>query len=177
MKNTFLLIGTLFFLALACTNDTTSNTDEVVEEHNSAHYEKIFFLDGGEILGLTLGETKDEVKAILPKEGYDDETDDYMSYYWSVEDNEYFLDMYFSQGTLASIDGYVYFYKDVSYHDPEAAKAFYEDLKVDFVEKYGEEVEQVDGNNTYMFWYLEDKEIEIGYDEEEAYWKIYQFSY
>lgn len=161
--------------------DSTDGDVSIVDEatstssSTSAYYNDIVFAQGGEFLGLNIGDSRTDVSGKLPADGFDDETESYMYYYWLLDNNDYYLDLYFESDKLNSIDGYVYFYDDESYYDNDAAKAFYADLKADFVAKYGEAEEETDGEYTYTYWYFDDKDVEVGMDEGEVYWYIYSY--
>jgi hypothetical protein len=177
MKKLFplaILAAFVGFFLTSCTSDTAT---EDAGEFNSKFFKQIVFAEGGDFVGLSIGDTRDAVKAKLPADAFEDETDNYLYYSWKIDGNDYYLDLYFKDdGLLASIDGFVYFYNEDSYYDAEAAAAFYKDIKALFVAKYGEPKEEVDGDYQYTYWYMEDLDAEVGVNEGEVYWYIYGYS-
>ena len=112
----------------------------------------------------------------MPESAFDDETESYLYYYWELDGNQYYIDLYFDEADkLNSIDGYVYFYDEDSNYDEAAAKALYTDLKEKFTSKYGSEEEEVDESLRYIYWYFDNKDVELGLDSGEVYWYMYSY--
>lgn len=154
-----------------------SGTETVdAPKYNSEYFDDVMFAEGGEFVGLNLGDSRSDVKAKLPESAFDDETDSYLYYYWDLNGNQYWLDLYFDEaGKLNSIDGYVYFYDAESNYDEAAAKAFYTDMRDAFTAKYGAEEEEVDEDFVYTYWYFDNKDVEVGLDGGEVYWYMYSY--
>lgn len=168
------------FTITACGGGDSAETADakVVEtaKYNSEYFADVVPNNDGEFIGLELGDPRDAVKGKLPNDAFDDETDSYLYYYWELGNNQYYLDLYFDESdNLNSIDGYVYFYDTDNNYDDAAAKAFYTDMKENFVAKYGSEEEYSDEEFTYTSWYLDDKDAEVGLDGGEVYWYIYSY--
>ena len=157
------------------TDDVTAET-EVVENYNSAYFAEVVPTNEGDFVGLKLGDSREDVQNKLPQDAFDDETDSYLYYFWQLDSNQYYLDLYFDEDNrLNSIDGYVYFYDTESNYDETEANAFYTDMKANFKAKYGSEEEYADNDFTYISWYLDEMDAEVGLDGGEVYWYIYHY--
>lgn len=169
------------FTITACGGGDSSDSEDTAVETETVTYNSEYFADvvpnnDGEFVGLELGDSREVVKGKLPEDAFDDETDSYLYYYWELGNNQYYLDLYFDESdNLNSIDGYVYFYDADNNYDAAAAKAFYTDMKENFLAKYGTEEEYADEDFTYISWYLDDKDAEVGLDDGEVYWYIYHY--
>jgi hypothetical protein len=179
MKHANLIIVGLFGVAnlfSACQNKNANAEEIVVEESipKSVYFDRIIFAEGGDFLGVTLGETKDDALSKLPADAQTEKTPNYTYFEWQLDSNVYYIDLYFDENQLlASIDGYVYFYNANKIYDVDAANVFYDNLKEYFSQKYGE-LEEIESEVKYSFWNLEDKTIEVGLNEGEVYWFILQ---
>lgn len=157
------------------TDDVTAET-EVVENYNSAYFAEVVPTNEGDFVGLKLGDSREDVQNKLPQDAFDDETDSYLYYFWELDSNQYYLDLYFDEDNrLNSIDGYVYLYDTESNYDETEANAFYTDMKANFKAKYGSEEEYADNDFTYISWYLDEMDAEVGLDGGEVYWYIYHY--
>lgn len=172
------------FAMTACSGGDSNDGDAdggdttVVEtsKFNSEYFEKVVFTNDGEFVGLSFGDSRETVKSKLPADAFDDETDNYLYYYWEMDNNQYYLDLYFDdEDKLNSIDGYVYFYDANDNYDEAEASAFYTDMRENFVAKYGNEEEVSESGYTYTYWYFDEKDVEVGLDEGEVYWYMYYY--
>ena len=152
--------------------DTTTKSD-----HKSEYFTDAVFASGGDFVGLSIGDSREDVMASLPKDAFADETDGYLYYEWKFKgDHDYYLDLYFDDNDkLNSIDGYVYFYDADGMEDKAEAKKFYSDMKDFFSDKYGSEEEEVDEDYVYTYWYMDEMDVEVGANEGEVYWYIYGY--
>lgn len=158
--------------ANASDGETTTET----ATYNSEYFSDVVTTNSGEFVGLELGDSRATVKSKLSEDGFDDETDSYLYYYWDLGNNQYYLDLYFDENDkLNSIDGYIYFFDANNANDNEAAAAFYKDMKENFVAKYGPEEEVSEFDFTYIAWYFDDKDAEVGLEEGEVYWYVYSY--
>jgi hypothetical protein len=173
--NLTLMVALVGVLLTSCGGENSGS--DAKNEFNSSYFEQIVFAEGGHFVGLSIGDTREAVKAKLPADAFEDETDSYLYYTWSIDGNDYYLDLFFKEdGKLSSIDGFVYFYSDDTYYDKEAATAFYTDLKGYFTAKFGQAEEEVDGDYQYTYWYMDEMDAEVGVNEGEVYWYIYGYS-
>lgn len=164
MKNLLSLAFIVAFLGITITSCNTETEEKLVD--------KILFAEGGELLGLSLGDTKESVRAKLPEEAFEEEYEGFMYYSWKIDNNDYYLDLYFNEdNTLFSISGYVYMNTAEGAYDNEGAKALYEDMKPLFTEKFGAPTSE---DTEYMTWSLEDKDVDLGLGDGEVYFYVAQ---
>jgi hypothetical protein len=178
MKKFLSILMIAFIASFTVTSCGSSEGGDVAETpvYNSEYFADVVSSNEGDFIGLNLGDSRETVKGKLPEEAFDDETDSYLYYYWEFGEHQYYLDLYFDEmGNLNSIDGYLYFYDADYNYDEVAAKAFYTDMKDLFVSKYGSEEEYADEDFTYISWYLDDMDAEVGLDGGEVYWYIYHY--
>lgn len=153
-----------------------SNSEDKVAVDSSEMFNKVVFAQGGDFVGISLGDSKEEVKANLPKDAFEDETDSYLYYAWNIDGNDYYLDLYFREdNTLSSIDGFVYFYDEESYYNEAAATEFYDEIKTYFIGKLGSDYEEVGSEYTYIYWAKDKFDAEVGQNEGEVYWYLYGY--
>ena len=167
------------FIISSCSSessgDVTAET-EFTANYNSVYFAEVVPTNDGDFVGLQLGDSREDVQIKLPQDAFDDETDSYLYYFWELDDNQYYLDLYFDEDNrLNSIDGYVYFYDKEYNYDETEANAFYTDMKENFKAKYGSEEEYTDNDFTYISWYLDEMDAEVGLDGGEVYWYIYHY--
>ena len=144
--------------------------------YNSDYFADVMYASGGDFADLNIGDTREEVKAKLPESAFVDESGGYMYYEWLLDNNDYYLDLYFDDNDkLNSIDGAVHFYDADDYYDRAEAKKFYEDMRDYLTDSYGPEEEENDGDYVYTYWYMDDMDVEVGLDEGECYWYIYYY--
>lgn len=167
------------FMTSSCSNESTDDVTaetEVTANYNSVYFAEVVPTNEGDFVGLKLGDSREEVQIKLPKDALDDETDSYLFYFWKLDENEYFLDLYFDKDNrLSALDGYVYFYDKENNFDETEANALYIDMKENFKAKYGSEEEYADNDVTYISWYLDEMDAEVGLDGGEVYWYIYHY--
>jgi hypothetical protein len=167
------------FAITSCGGESAGGGDVAVEDapvYNSSYFADVMSSNTGEFVGLELGDSRETVKSKLSTDAFDDETESYLYYYWELDENQYYLDLYFDEGDkLNSIDGYVYFYDADGNYDGVEAAAFYKDMQLNFVTKYGAEEEVVEDGYTYTSWYFDAKDVEVGLDNGEVYWYIYSY--
>lgn len=172
----------IFFVAfVSCGGANGENASAAIQKqkdssHNSPYYNDIVLSNSGEFAGLKIGDLKTTVKQTLPEEAFDNESENYLYYKWDISENTYNLDLYFDENNkLGSIDGYVRFYDKKGAYNREQALAFYEDIKADFIAKYGTEEEVTLDDFTYIRWIFDQKDVEIGIDNAEVYWYVYAY--
>jgi hypothetical protein len=178
MKKIFFLPIILMFASIAFTSCDSSSSSENGDSgaDNSEMFNQVVFAEGGDFVGISLGDSKEDVKEKLPQDAFEDETESYLYYAWNIDGNDYYLDLYFREdNTLSSIDGFVYFYDEESYYNEEAAAEFYDEIKTYFIGKLGEEYEEVGSEYTYIYWAKDMFDAEVGQNEGEVYWYIYGY--
>lgn len=178
MKKIFFLSAILMFASIVFTScdSNPSNSEDKVAVDSSEMFNKVVFAQGGDFVGISLGDSKEEVKANLPKDAFEDETDSYLYYAWNIDGNDYYLDLYFREdNTLSSIDGFVYFYDEESYYNEAAATEFYDEIKTYFIGKLGNDFEEVGSEYTYIYWAKDKFDAEVGQNEGEVYWYLYGY--
>lgn len=174
MKRIGLLLSALFILSFYACQNTTEASEAETEEVTSVsiYFDKIVFAEGGDFLGLELGESKESALAKMPEAAKTEQTASYTYYEWKLDSNVYYIDLYFNEsGVLASIDGYVYFYNEGKYFDNASAEVFYINLRDYFIKRFGDQ-EEVKGDARYTLWNLENYTVEVGLQEGEVYWFI-----
>jgi hypothetical protein len=179
MKKIFFLPALLILASTvftSCDSNPSSNNEDKVDVDNSEIFNKVVFAEGGDFVGISLGDSKDDVKANLPKDAFEDETESYLYYAWNLDGNDYYLDLYFREdNTLSSIDGFVYFYDEETYYDEASATEFYDELKTFFINKLGSDYEEVGSEYTYVYWAKDKFDVEVGQNEGEVYWYFYGY--
>lgn len=163
----------LIFFIYSCQNSSEANEVEIEDPvSKSIYFDKIVFAEGGNFLGLELGESKESALAKMPETAKTEQTASYTYYEWQLDSNVYYIDLYFNEsGVLASIDGYVYFYNESNYFDLVSAELFYVNLRDYLIERFGEQ-EEVNTDARYTLWNLENYTVEVGLQEGEVYWFI-----
>lgn len=166
------LFSTLLFVGLCIISFT-----DLQAKDNSKYYQDIIFQEGGDFLGLSFGQSMDSVRMMLPSDALDEDDPNYLYYYWKLDNNEFYLDLYFENDKLNSIDGRVYFFNKKKEKDKTEADNFYEDLVHAFTEAYGSEREEKSSGLKYTYWYEDDLDAEVGTESNEVYWYLYDYSY
>lgn len=164
MKNLLSLAFVVAFLGMTITSCNTESEAKLVD--------KILFAEGGDLLGISLGDTKESVRAKLPADAFEEEYEGFIYYSWKIDNHDYYLDLYFNEdNTLFSISGYVYLNTAEGGYDTEGAKALFEDMKPLFTKKFGAPTSE---DTEYMTWSLDDKDIDLGLGDGEVYFYIAQ---
>jgi hypothetical protein len=164
MKKLLSLALVVAFLGMAVTSCNTKKEDKL--------FDKIIFAEGGDLLGLTLGDTKEAVKAKLPEDAFEEEYEGFMYYSWKIGSNDYYLDLYFNEdNTLFSISGYIYLNTEDGGFDNEAATALFADLKPYFVGKFGTPTTD---DADYVAFYSDASDVDLGKGDGEVYFYIAQ---
>jgi hypothetical protein len=146
--------------------------------NNSEYFKNVVFQDGGDFLSMLLGETRAEVMSKMPESALEDKTDSYLYYSWKLGNNEYYIDLYFSENDeLISIDGYVYFYDKSGNESVNEADKLYKDMRTYFEKKYDEGNEEEADGLKYTYWVLANIDVEVGLTGGEVYWYLYDYSY
>lgn len=154
---------------------TDGGSGTATATNKSSYFDDAVFADGGDFVGISIGDSRDAVKASLPESAFVDETDGYLYYEWVLGNNDYYLDLYFGdEDNLNSIDGYIYFYDNDDYYDKAEAKKFYSDMENLFNGKFGAGDETTDIDYASTYWSKGDMEAEVSMDEGEVYWYIYE---
>lgn len=184
MKQLFSIINILTFTAFAltsCSGQDKANAAVVnqtsTQQYQYAHFNEIIFSQEGEFLGLNLLDERTLVKTKLPSDAFVDESEDFLYYQWTINNNIYKVDLFFNkENKLKSIDAYISFYKEDKEKDRATAEVFYADMEKFFIEKYGKdnlETNEVTINQNdlkYNSWYFDEKDVEVGLDDVEVYW-------
>lgn len=174
MKSTSVITLILFSLFLISYKSISAKTykQEGETEYNSPLFDRIIFSNGGEFLGLTLGETKESVLAKLPQEAFEYEQEGFFYYSWKIDNNNYYLDLYFNEdNTLFSIAGYIYLNTVEGEFDNEGADNLFADLKPYFVKKFGTPTFEEDD---YIAFELEANIVDLGKGDGEVYFYVAQ---
>ena len=171
MKRSSLLTLCMLFVTLCLSVSTAQAKD------NSKYYKDIVFQEGDDFLGISFGMSMDSVMMMLPDDALDSESYDYLTYYWQLDNGDYYIDLYFDNGELNSIDGSVFFFDKNDKADKDEADLLYKDMLANFTDKYGAEVEERMDGMKYTYWYKDDLDAEVGRDGGEVYWYLYDYSY
>lgn len=164
MKKLFTLAFLVAFLGMAVTSCDTKKEDKLID--------KIMFAEGGDLLGLTLGDTKESVKAKLPADAFEEEYEGFFYYSWKIDNSDYYLDLYFNEdNTLFSISGYVYLNTADGGFDNDAANKLFADLKPYFVGKFGTPTTD---DADYVAFYSDDSDVDLGKGDGEVYFYVAQ---
>lgn len=180
MKNKIIIASIIFSISISffsCSGVSTEDSAASVAatEYNSKYFKDVVSSTEGEFVGLELGNSKSIAKSKLSSDAFQNESEEYLYYFWNLDNNDYYLDLFFDEDKLAIIDGYIYFLNAAEEPDMAAATDFYEDMKKHFLAKYGEEDEIVDADGKYIEWYFDNKEVELRIQEGDVFWYISSF--
>ena len=154
------------------------NSSVFAKGNNSDFFKDVVFQDGGDFLSMNLGDSKEEVMSKMPESALEDASDSYVYYSWKLGAYDYYIDLFFTEDDkLSSIDGYVYFYDKNGKELVNEADKLYKDMKAYFVKRYEGATETNSDGMKYTYWYLDDKDVEVGMSGGEVYWYLYDYSY
>jgi len=147
------------------------NTEEIATPRVIS-FNEVIFAEGGDFLGLTLGEPKESVMSKLPNDAFEDEQENWLYYSWKIGNNNYYLDLFFNEdSTLFSIAGYIYLNTENGDFDNEAATTLFTDLKPYFLNKFGTpEIEDA----YYVPFYSDTSNVDLGKGDGEVYFYVAQ---
>lgn len=122
-----------------------------------------------------MGDSKEEVKTKLESMLLDYEDETALMYLEETDSYEYYLDVYFEEDKLSSIDVMVYYYNEDGSLDLEASKELYEGWKAALTSKLGKTDEITEADDTYSAWVDGNKEFNVGADDQRAYYYLYPY--
>lgn len=148
------------------------NTEEIATPRVIS-FNEVIFAEGGDFLGLTLGEPKESVMSKLPNDAFEDEQENWLYYSWKIGNHDYYLDLSFSEdNTLFSISGYINLNNPNGSYDNESAIKLYAELKPYFVNKFGEPIIEYTDK---LEFYINESIVELGKDYGEITFYMVQF--
>lgn len=158
-----LILAFLVIFSISACNETEKETSKPIDESKSVYYKEVIKTLHGDIAGLSIGASVADCKKIIDGNYLAEEADDYLMYL--ISDNKYTVAEYgliFEDGKLVEIALDIDVYNEEDSYDAEGASKLFEELKEDFLERFGSKyLETVTEENTVLFWSDDVKEIQL----------------
>lgn len=147
----------------ACGEKETATTEVVKPNENaSVYYKEVVKSQLGDFSGFSIGASIAETKKVLGTENLVTEESDFLMYKISEEFTISEYSLIFDGNALSEIALDTKLYDDVDNYDEEAATQLLNDLKTDFLKKFGSKyLEESDEYNDILFWTKDGKEIQL----------------
>lgn len=165
MKKLLFAFAFLSFIALNSCNSGEKNKAETVtkiSDSKSVVYKEVVKTLTGDFAGFTIGASFQDCKNVIGKDFLTKEEKDFLMYKISdkLTISEYSL--IFENGKLIEIALDTDVYDETDNYDSDAALLLFNDLKDDFLERFGSKyLETEDEDYTVLFWSDDVKEVQL----------------
>lgn len=165
MKNILFTFAFLSIISLNSCNSGEKNkadTENKISDSKSVFYKEVVKTLAGDFAGFSIGASFEESKKVMSKEFLTKEESDFLMYKISDKFTISEYSLIFEDGKLIEIALDTDIYDETDNYDSEAALLLFNDLKDDFLKRFGSKyLETETEENTVLFWSDDVKEIQL----------------
>lgn len=165
MKNLIFAFAFLSIISLNSCNSADKNKAEAatkISDSKSVVYKEVVKTLAGDFAGFSIGASFADSKKVISKDFLTKEESDFLMYKISDKYTVSEYTLIFEDGKLIEIALDTDIYDETDNSDSDAALLLFNDLKDDFLERFGSKyLETETDDNTVLFWSDDKKEIQL----------------